>query len=194
MRKFKAFRREPEEFGVYSVMTGIRLRHLIPALLLMGLGIVPEARAQVQSITGTVHTSGDSLLPLAGADVLVSGRKAVTDARGRFRIDSLPPGEHALTIRHIGYRPLRARVVVVATEPTDLTYFMKHSPYLLPDLVVESRRTGIYGQVTDLTGRPVAGAVVDAIGFNGDSVRTDSLGMFSLPKARCKRSWGTFPN
>jgi len=150
------------------------------------LGVSPRAAAQarVQTILGLVHTSGDSSPPLAGAEVMVGSRTTVTDARGQFRIDTIPVGEYDIIIRHVGYRPLRSRIVVSASEPTTLEYFMKFSPYLLPDLVVESRRVGIYGVVRDLADRPIKGASVEIIGFNGKVVITDSLGRFSLPDAR----------
>jgi hypothetical protein len=159
-------------------------RCVLASLLLAGFPVCAVAQARLQTIIGLVHTSGDSSLPLAGADIQLGSRKTSTDARGQFRIDSLPVGEYDITIRHIGYRPLRSRVVVSPAEPTTLEYFLKFSPYLLPDLVVESRRVGIYGAVRDLADRPVKGASVEIIGFNGKVIITDSLGQFSLPDAR----------
>ena len=48
-----------------------------------------------------------TLAPLAGARVLVlpANRAAQTDAEGRFRIDSLAPGEYAMRVLFIGYWP-----------------------------------------------------------------------------------------
>jgi hypothetical protein len=154
-------------------------------VLVVFLAASPRAAAQLRTptILGLVHTSGDNNPPLAGAEVMIGSRKTATDARGQFRIDSMPVGEYDITIRHIGYRPLHSKVVVSASEPTTPEYFMKFSPYLLPDVVVESRRVGIYGVVRDLADRPIAGASVEIIGFNGRLLITDSLGRFSLPDA-----------
>lgn len=141
-------------------------------------------QARFQTIFGLVHTARDSSRPLAGAEVQVGGRHTATDSLGQFRIDSMPAGKYDITIRHIGYRPLRSQIMVSVSEPTTLEYFMKFSPYLLPDLVVESRRGGIYGVVRDMADRPISGASVDVLGLNGRVVITDSLGQFSLPDAR----------
>lgn len=48
-------------------------------------------------VVDSVHTS-----PLAGATVAVEGtnRRAVTDADGRYRIDSIPAGPHAIVVMH----------------------------------------------------------------------------------------------
>lgn len=54
------------------------------------------------SLTGSVIDSIHGVIPLAGATVKVgtTNRQAVTDANGRFQIDSIPPGEHSLTLVH----------------------------------------------------------------------------------------------
>jgi carboxypeptidase family protein/TonB-dependent receptor-like protein len=55
-------------------------------------------------LSGAVGVVGDSIHggPLVGAVVSVSGteRQAVTDSSGRFRIDSIPPGDYKLALFH----------------------------------------------------------------------------------------------
>src|SRR5688572_22874680 len=53
-------------------------------------------------VAGTVIDSIHGVVPLPNATVMVgsTGRKAVTDAEGRFRIDSIPAGDHSLTLIH----------------------------------------------------------------------------------------------
>jgi len=53
-------------------------------------------------VAGTVIDSIHGVVPLPGATVKVgnTNRQAVTDANGRFQIDSIPPGEHSLTVVH----------------------------------------------------------------------------------------------
>ena len=61
-------------------------------------------------ITGAVSDSASGK-PLAGADVLLSRNGQVvartsTDAFGRYTIHNLPPGNYALEVRLIGFRPV----------------------------------------------------------------------------------------
>jgi len=53
-------------------------------------------------VAGTVIDSIHGVVPLVGATVKVgaTGRQAVTDSGGRFRIDSIPAGSHSLTLLH----------------------------------------------------------------------------------------------
>lgn len=157
---------------------------LLPLAVLVALGAPASAQSPVQTVSGVVATSGDRSVPLAGAEVLIGARRTSTDAQGRFRLDSMPPGEYDITLRHIGYRPVRSKVVIAAGESTVLEYFMKYSPYLLPEVVVESRRTGIYGLVRDLVNRPIPGARIEVLGLNGSVITSDSLGRFAMPEAR----------
>lgn len=146
---------------------------LLPALL--------AAQQPVQSVTGIVRDTAGA--PLVGADVVLGERRTSTGPSGAFRIDSLRPGRYAITIRMVGYDPVRSRVVVVATEPTELEYFMVAAPQLLAPLVVESRRTGIYGAVGDTSYTAAVGARVQVAGPTGGEALTDSMGRFAFPNA-----------
>lgn len=146
---------------------------LLPAIL--------GAQQPLQSVTGVVRDTAGA--PLGGADVLLGLRRTATSPSGAFRVDSLRPGQYAITIRLIGYNPVRSRVVVIATEPTEMEYFMLPAPYLLAPLVVESRRTGIYGAVGDTGFKAAVGARVQVAGLSGGEVLTDSMGRFSFPAA-----------
>jgi hypothetical protein len=61
------------------------------------------AASGTAEIAGRV-TASDTGRPVAGAIVLVegSGQSAVTDARGRYRLEGLTPGEHRLVVVHLG--------------------------------------------------------------------------------------------
>lgn len=68
------------------------------------------------SLTGSVIDSIHGVVPLIGATVKVgtTNRQGVTDANGRFQIDSIPPGQHSLTLAH----PLLDTLnVLIATRP-----------------------------------------------------------------------------
>ena len=121
--------------------------------------------------------------PLVGADVLLGERRTSTGPSGAFRIDSLRPGRYAITIRMVGYDPIRSRVVIASTGPTELEFFMVATPQVLAPLIVESRRTGIYGAVGDTSYTAAVGARVQVAGTNGGEALTDSMGRFAFPNA-----------
>jgi hypothetical protein len=56
------------------------------------------------AFTGVV-VSDSTRAPIAGAEVAVTDltRSAMADAKGAFRIDSIPPGVHRIRVRAIGY-------------------------------------------------------------------------------------------
>ena len=162
-------------------------RNMVLALLaLLAVPLAATAQRPVQSVIGAVYMVGDSGSPVAGAEVLVGQRRAQTDASGRFRVDSLAPGLYPLTVRLVGYRPIRSRVTVVDWEPARVEYFLTPWPVSLPDIVVEGRREGIYGVVRTREFAPVTGATIKLSGGGGGSgeERSDSGGHFAFPLAR----------
>lgn len=67
-------------------------------------------------IAGSVIDSVHGVVPLPGATVKIgeTNRQAVTDANGRFTIDSIPAGSHSLTVTH----PLLDTLnVAISTRP-----------------------------------------------------------------------------
>ena len=134
-------------------------------------------------MVGTIRMVGNSGAPLAGAEVLIGSRKATTDASGRFRLDGVAVGAHPITIRRIGYLPIRSSIIVTSPGPDRIEYFLTPAPYLLPSVNVTGRRTGIYGVVGDTAFRAVAGARVAVLGYRSRSVLTDSAGRFAFPNA-----------
>jgi hypothetical protein len=156
----------------------MRLRAL---LLAFSFSLLPcVIQAQLQSVRGTVKdTAGTGL---AGAEVIVGSRRATTSQQGTFVVDSLRPGQYAITVRLVGFSPIRSRVVVVDAEPTEVEYFMLPAAFLLPTMVVETSRTGLWGSVGDTGFRAIKGARVEVHGSGGGEVRTDSSGRFSFPE------------
>jgi outer membrane receptor protein involved in Fe transport len=71
--------------------------------------VVPEGR-----ITGTVISAQDSL-PVPGVHVFLEHTSlgSVTDDRGWFAIDAIPPGEFGLVNRYVGFETLRRDVEVL---------------------------------------------------------------------------------
>lgn len=77
---------------------------VVAALIALGTQTLPALAQAPAVLTGRVTDSAGT--PLARAEVASSrpARSAVTDADGRFRIDSLWPGEQLITVRRIGFR------------------------------------------------------------------------------------------
>lgn len=156
-------------------------RFLLIILFLGGADTSP-AQQPKQSVIGVVRT-GDSGRPLPGAEVVIGDRKTTTNERGAFRLEGQAPGQYPLTVRLIGYRPLRARVSVVAEGPTELDLRLDPMPVMLPTLVAEASRPGIYGVVADSALHALREVKVAVIGFMGGEALTDSAGGFAFPKA-----------
>jgi protocatechuate 3,4-dioxygenase beta subunit len=81
--------------------------------------VIERALSKTSIFTGTVvDTAGN---PLANTDVMITDvpLSASTDAQGVFRIGDVPPGNHAVTVRKIGYGQMDAKVDFLAGTPTD---------------------------------------------------------------------------
>jgi hypothetical protein len=134
-----------------------------------------------QSVLGTVRDTAGN--PLNAAEVLLGKRKTSTGASGHFRFDSVAVGTYSIVVRLIGYEAAHSRIAVLKSEPTEVDYYLVSRPLAIDPLVVEIKRTGLYGTVGDTAYRAMHGAKVDVIGANGGSAFTDSAGHFSFPTA-----------
>lgn len=139
-------------------------------------GMVPNwavARQATVAVTGSVTDTFATSLPLADVLVHVVGTELTsrTDARGRFRLAGLVPGEYTLELNRFGYRSRTLRVTVSEGERGDIDV----------GSVVMRRSTGstvtVSGVVLDEgTGAPVPSV---PIRVNGRLVAvTDSGGSF----------------
>lgn len=76
------------------------------AVAVCASGVAPRSVAAQQGgfagVTGSVVDSIHGGVPLQGAIIKINdtSRQAKTDANGRFQIDSIPPGEHSLSMIH----------------------------------------------------------------------------------------------
>ncbi|HKJ00874.1 MAG TPA: TonB-dependent receptor [Longimicrobiales bacterium] len=117
---------------------------------LPGAGLAQEGG----TIAGEVVAS-DSQRPLWGALIEIPslGRTAITDARGRFLVLSVPYGSHTLHVSVIGYRQTTVEVTVGAATPA-LNIALDPDPLLLDELVVTGygteRRANVAGAVSSM--------------------------------------------
>lgn len=116
---------------------GMRAARGAVALLLsaawLGQGAPLEAQ-QTGPVAGTVRAA-QSAQPLNGAQVTILGTTlgAVTDSRGRFRIEDVTGPQVTLRVQLIGYRPVERSVSVGST---DLRFSLTQRAVQLEELVV----------------------------------------------------------
>ena len=123
-------------------MNGRRGTHTL-ALLLAALAFpFGLCSAQTATLFGLVmrDSSGHEL---GGAEVQLAGmpRAVLTNSRGGFRIDALPPGRYALAIRHVGFRPLTDTIEVVASQKLEREFVMTEQPQELDSVRVTAVET-----------------------------------------------------
>lgn len=156
----------------------IRRRLLLGILLALPAPSALPAQQPLETVRGTIRTSGGA--PLEGAEVLIGGRTGLTDASGRFAVDSLRPGRHPLTVRKLGYAPVRTQVVIAQRHAAEFEYRLQPEAVLLPTVVVAAARPGIFGVVGDTARRPLPGARVEVLGPRGREVMTGADGQFAF--------------
>src|ERR1700722_578390 len=73
------------------------------AILCNTLGLLPaSAQAGKGTITGTVKDSSNGVLKGALVELQPTGKRAVSDDQGQFRITDIEPGEYTLTVSYVG--------------------------------------------------------------------------------------------
>jgi len=110
------------------------------------------ARVTLGSIRGSVNDDRGG--PLAGAMVSALGvttAMAVTDARGRFALDALPPGEYVVRVHLAGFLSTRRENIRVGPLPATLDGIQLHRP---------ERAVGTTG-AADVPSRPILAAGLD---------------------------------
>jgi hypothetical protein len=103
-------------------------------------GIAQEPTAATP-LTGTVRSAPDGG-GVSGAEVRIPGLglQAFSDATGRFRFPSLPPGTHRVEVERIGYRPASVEVTLDADPARNapVEIHLEPDPLLLSELVVST--------------------------------------------------------
>src|SRR6202049_4279778 len=104
-----------------------RLQYLlfVPAILLVSLFCTNVARAQEArgTISGAVKDSAAGVLVGARVEVRPTGKNAVSDDQGQFRIPDVTAGQYTLTVSYVGFAPFSTSVTVAPGQvaPTDIS-------------------------------------------------------------------------
>lgn len=93
------------------------------------------------SLTGSVLTDTVGT-PLDNAEVTLTDleRRVTTDRRGRFRLSEIPPGEHLVSIRRVGYAPFIAPMVFEPHRAIEQRILLNRAPTLASVTVTADAR------------------------------------------------------
>lgn len=149
-------------------------------VLVSGLAGLPVADAQgVAVLVLDEHNQ-----PVEGAEGRVGDLLGNSGRDGMVFILGLPPGRHLLTVRLDGYQPDLRNVEVGEGPPTQVTVRLRPVRTGRPIALVPVGDPGFRGVVIGPELRRLAGAEVHLYGRDGRTVRADSAGTFSEPRAR----------
>jgi hypothetical protein len=150
------------------------MRKCRQSLLLLFVAILSVGpRAHSQSLAeqgGTVIgliVNVENAEPISGARVGLSrtGRKTVSDGRGGFRFEQVPPGQYVINIEADDFRPVGVLPAIVVT-----------AGQILQDLKLQMRRTAtISGRAFDESGQPLPKAKAEVLVFREERDRLWSL-------------------
>src|SRR6185503_18354115 len=116
------------------------LRTGFGALLALATFLAPQGSLAAQggaNVEGTI-TDAASGAPIADAAVTVEGTRlqGVTNARGVYRIASIPAGTITLRVRRIGYKTLSTAVTLADGQTFTGNYTITASVVMLEEVVV----------------------------------------------------------
>lgn len=115
-------------------------------LLLFGV----SSAAQAQAVTGQVRAADGA--PLPGVNVVVSAleRGAVTDEDGRYLLEALPPGEHTLSFRFVGFATETRTVALEVGETRTLNITLQPTTLEADEVVItgEGAQTALLNKAT----------------------------------------------
>jgi hypothetical protein len=142
-----------------------RLAAALRGLLAVGLAMATLTVVQplgAQTTTGSIrgYVTAEGGIAIGGADVRARNaatgveRTATSNARGFYSLPGLVPGEYALSVRHIGNKPVGRTVQVQIGQDLTLNFSLETSAVQLEELTVsaapavETRSTEVATNVT----------------------------------------------
>jgi hypothetical protein len=167
----------------------VRSHGIILAILVSTLA--PSAIAQTGTIVGSVTTSGGG--PVVGRAVTLSTEwdtvRTVTTSNGSFRFDRVADGRYELRILMPGRAPWSTAIDIRGGITVSVNATLRAATTRLPGVLVSGMRTGVYGEIGDLTNyKPLDSARVQVIGFRA-ATTTSRGGRFMIDSVTGGRSY-----
>jgi hypothetical protein len=133
------------------------------------LTLFPDRQSFFATIRGLV-TDVDNGNPLINVAITAHGKTTVTNSKGEYELQQVPPGALSVSASLAGYAPVRASAEVVAGGTVIFS----------PQLVgLSGEQTALEGYVTDsVTGLPLPAVNIRLSGFNNASQQTDDTGFY----------------
>lgn len=148
-------------------MGSLRMQLLLPLALAGALAsaAAPLAAQATGAVQGRVTDAATSRpIPDAQVTLVGTGRRAVTDAEGRYTIPGVPAGAAGVQAGKIGYSPATTRVTVAAGATATADLALGASVLALDELVVtatgETRRREVATSLESIGGREIENAPV----------------------------------
>lgn len=174
--------------GIGAVLAGVAIGTLATLVAFMaepnaafgGTRHAPAPASSADTLQGQVLSVEDDS-PVTGAVLQIvfaaEGRTVRTDASGRYRFETVPPGRHTLEVRAPGFEPRSLTVTVPETGTGTVDVWL--TPEAEP-AQAERQEATLVGTVTASTsGAPLADVAVRIEG-TGIGVFTDSAGRYRL--------------
>jgi len=113
--------------------------------------VLAEAQDQFSTISGTITISDGESLP--GITVLLEGTTtgSVTNAKGQFKINNIPPGDYTLVISATGYKQQKRPISLTVGQSINLTIQLDEDTKNLDEVVVMGK-----SQSRELSEAPIA--------------------------------------
>lgn len=131
------------------------------AILLLALGTAAltmpealEAQQRVDAALGGVVVSAMSGEPVEGAAVVLPEleRTTVTNAAGRFHIDGVPAGQHAIRVRRLGFADRAGTLAIAPADTTEVRLVLEETALRIEELTVTAE-AGFRGRLADFERR-----------------------------------------
>ncbi len=118
---------------------------LVVFFMLVLLTNLASAQVLTKTIRGTV-TDKETYQPLIGVKVLLLNsdplKGAITDDEGKFRLENVPLGRHAIQLTYFGYETVTKANLDVSTKDIVLTIEMVESVQMLNQVEVKAHEKG----------------------------------------------------
>lgn len=163
----------------------------LTVVTLLALALPLRARAQIvrdqplpASVSGKV-TLADGR-PVPDAEISIGGAtiRIRSNGDGTFVFPSIAPGARMLGVRKVGFLPAVANILVKANATTTVDVELVPAPAQLDTVLVEAKVKILAGVVTDSSGYPLAGAIVDLVGAGHATTTSGPDGWFSFTNLR----------